>query len=725
MAANGVVSWSLDKAHELFGRAFSEEKGVSEILSDDESVKSDIHRQFEMHIVSEMQGRFKKRESEKEALTLAWRLNINFYNGFQFTEIDQFVGDVFTTPRLTEYEERKVFNEIAANIEARQAVLSKRRNNMKNRPASTSSEDRSSAMIGNRVLASTKRRLGMNDLQTESNLMAGVTGTAVWKTVWDSSAGITIGIAEYEADENDIKDDILYSYEKQLLGMSVNTVFKKIKEGDVLTTMHSPFEIFPENVAVPIRNQRRVMHVVLCSPEEVFEKWGVIEEGKDHETFKILSTQNRDYGGGVNGSIYGNMFAVEPIHNVVKVYEEWELPTSRYPNGRLIIVTDDHLLHYGPLPEPLGENDTYILPFDVQMSLKTDGFFGRSVVELMIPLQMNYNDIRNRIQDYINRLCIGVLVVEEGAVDDIEELRANGVAPGTIIETRIGSATRPYFMEMQGLPDDIHKEVNGLLEALDRLSGVSQLIKQSVTPTGVTSGVGIAGIQEQDDTRIGLEAENIKNCLMSVGKKWLILYKNNVKFERIVKDIGKGKNGEYEVSQFIGDDLTSFDVYIDTEPEASDTLSQRRQRVVELLNAGLFNDPETGNLSREGRAKVFELLDLGDWEHFTDSENKHQSRALRENGAMVVGNPAYIKDYDDDVIHIAVHNDFRLKAEYDEAVLRNPEIEELFDIHVNEHIQSLQQKTQAEQVNAGTGIGNAGTGIGNVSLPSFTEQKGE
>jgi hypothetical protein len=716
MALNEIVTWGFDKAHELFGKTLTDEKSASEVLSEDESVQSDVRRQFESHIISEMQDRFKKRESEKEELSLIWRLNINFYNGYQFTEIDPYAGEVFTTPRLTEYEERKVFNEIAPNIEARQAVLSKRRNNLKNRPASTSSQDRSSAMIGNRVLASTKRRLCMNDLQTEANLTAGITGTVIWKTVWNSAAGMTIGIYSYETDDDDT-GDILYDYEKKLLGIPKNVVYKKINEGDVLTTMHSPFEIFPENVAVPLRHQRRVMHVVLYSPEEVFEKWGVIEDGEEHETFKILSTQNRDYGGGVGGSVYGNMFAVEPIHNVVRVYEEWELPTSRYPDGRLIITSDNNLLYYGPLPEPLGENGTYILPFDVQMSLKTDGFFGRSVVERMIPLQRNYNDIKNRIQDYINRLCIGVLAVETAGIEDIEEIKVNGLAPGTILEIRVGSSMKPYFLEMQSLPDDIHREVDQILGALDRLSGVSQLIKQSMTPTGVTSGVGIAGIQEQDDTRIGLEAENIKNCLTGIGKKWMILYRNNVKFARIVKDIGKGRNGEYEASQFVGDDLTSFDVYIDVEPEAADTLSQRRQKIVELLNAGLFNDPETGKLSREGRAKVFEILDLGDWESFTDSENNHQARAIRENGAMVVGNRAYIKDYDDDVIHIATHNDFRLKAEYDDAVAENPEIEELFTAHVNEHLASLQEKTQAEQINTGIGAENA-------DLPSFGEQEG-
>ena len=164
----------------------------------------------------------------------------------------------------------------------------------------------------------------------------------------------------------------------------------------------------------------------------------------------------------------------------------------------------------------------------------------------------------------------------------------------------------------------------------------------------------------------------------------------------MVKEIGR--NNEFEIEQFVGSDLTSFDVFVESEPESSDTLSQRRQKVVELLNGGLFNDPETGNITPEGRAKVFEMLDLGDWESFVEADDDQKRRAQRENNAMITGEPATIAEYDDDIIHISVHNNFRLKAEYEDYVRKTPELDAIFEAHVNEHIAALQRKTEAEQM---------------------------
>lgn len=489
-------------------------------------------------------------------------------------------------------------------------------------------------------------------------------------------------------------------HEKMALGESVDTVTNYVREGDVNTTLHSPFEIFPENISKPLRENRRIMHVVLMSPDEVFEKWGAIESGTDNRTYKIMKSENYNYGGGaMSGRATGTYMGVATIRNSVMVYEEHELPSPRYLNGRLIICTDNHLLHYGPLPDNYGENGEFEFCFNVQQSLKTDGFFGRSVVERMIPFQRKYNDVKNRKQDYINRVAIGVLAAEEGALVDEDYFRNNGIAPGDILLYRQGTSRMPSFLSNETLPQTVENEESELLSGFNRMSGVSQLAQQSVTPTNVVSGIAIAGLAEQDDTRIGLEAENIKNCLTDIGRKWLVLYSGHVKYSRAVKDIGR--NDEFEISQFIGNDLTSFDVFIETEPEASDTLSQRRQKVVELLNGGLFNDPKTGNITNEGRIKVFELLELGNWEDFVDADDAQMRKADRENNAMVIGKPAIIRPFDDDIIHISKHNNFRLFAEYEEALERNPEIDQIFENHVNEHLSNLQVKTMNEQQGMG------------------------
>lgn len=670
-----------------------EDTTTEQVVLGDEEGRRVIKEMFEKQIIDDMKSRFRSRQTARQSLELVWRLCVNFYNGNQFVQINPVMNDITETPLFAEWEERGVFNEIAPNIETRFAILSKRKNNLKTRPASSSSDDRTSSKIGNKVLASTRRRLGMSDLQQEANLIAGTMGSAVWKTFWDTSKGRVIGIFKDEISDMELQNLTVLEYENELLGLGKYEVFRKVYEGDVNTTVHSPFEIFPENISKPLRENRRVMHVALLSPDEVFEKWGVIEEGKHHETFKILDSEQLNYGG-MAGRMWGHIYGITKLNNVVQVFEEYELPSPRYPQGRVIICTENNLLHYGPLPDPLGENGEYILPFDVQQSLKTDGFFGKSFIERMIPLQERYNAIKNRIQDYINRVTIGVLTAEEGTIVDKEYFEINGISPGDILEHRAGS-NAPKFMTYHDLPDDLYRESQDILNALDRFSGVSQLSKQSVVPTNVTSGVAIAGLAEQDDTRIGLEAENIKNCLSNVGKKWLILYRNNVEFPRMVSDLGR--NDEFEIAQFVGSDLTSFDVFVESEPEASDTLSQRRQKVIELLNSGLFNDTNTGNITNEGRIKVFEMLELGNWEDFVDADDAQQMRAERENNGMVAGSVASIREFDDDIIHISKHNNFRLYAEYEEALEKNPEIDEIFEAHVNEHLANLQRKAAAEQ----------------------------
>jgi len=686
----------MDKAGEFMKSLIigKEDQAPTEVVLADDQGREAVREVFESEVIAEMFRRYETRKTERAPLELVWRLGVNYYNGNQFVRIDPFLNDIVETPIFSRWEEREVFNEIAPNIETRFAILSKRKNNLKCRPASSSSSDRISAKIANKVLASTRRRLRMTDLQQLANLISGTMGSAVWKTSWDPSKGRLIGTMEEEIDEEDLEKLTIAEYENELLGLGKYKVVREIREGDVVTTVHSPFEIFPENISKPDYENQKCMHAALLNAEELYRKWGVIEQGKENTTFKILDSDAMNYGGGISGRTYGQIFGVTKILNSVLVLEEHELPSPRYPQGRLIICTKEHLLYYGPLPEPLGENGEYILPFDVQQSLKTDGFFGKSFIERMVPIQDRYNAVKNRKHDYINRLTIGVFEYEEGALVDEEYYEENGIAPGEMVKYNRGF-NKPEFMRNGDLPEEIYREEKSLEMAFDRYSGVSQLAKQSMVPTNVTSGVAIAGLAEQDDTRIGLEAENIKNCLMSVGKKWLVIYHNNVAFPRMVSDIGR--NDEFEIDQFVGNDLTSFDVFVESEPEASDTLSQRRQKVIELLNSGLFNDTETGNITNEGRIKVFEMLELGNWEDFVDADDAQKMRAERENNAMAAGDPARIREFDDDIIHISSHNNFRLSAEYEKAIQKDPAIDDAFEAHVNEHLANLQRKAAAEQ----------------------------
>ena len=85
------------------------------------------------------------------------------------------------------------------------------------------------------------------------------------------------------------------------------------------------------------------------------------------------------------------------------------------------------LLYKGPLPYQNGERGERIFPFVKQDCLRLPGaFFGSSVVDRLIPVQRAYNAVRNRKHEFLNRLSMGVLTVEDGSVDT-DELTEEGL----------------------------------------------------------------------------------------------------------------------------------------------------------------------------------------------------------------------------------------------------------------------------------------------------------
>lgn len=60
------------------------------------------------------------------------------------------------------------------------------------------------------------------------------------------------------------------------------------------------------------------------------------------------------------------------------------------------------------------------------------------LVDMLIPCQRSYNALKGRYAEYINRLSVGVIVVEDGSAD-IDELAEDGFTSGKVIVYRQGS----------------------------------------------------------------------------------------------------------------------------------------------------------------------------------------------------------------------------------------------------------------------------------------------
>lgn len=83
------------------------------------------------------------------------------------------------------------------------------------------------------------------------------------------------------------------------------------------------------------------------------------------------------------------------------------------------------------------------------------------LVERLIPLQIEYNNIRNKKNEFFTMLSVGVAFVEDGSID-VDELAEEGLQPGGIVIYRQGSSAPSVFQ-----PDIKHYEVYS--KELDRL----------------------------------------------------------------------------------------------------------------------------------------------------------------------------------------------------------------------------------------------------------------
>ncbi|MBO4554979.1 MAG: hypothetical protein J5713_04280 [Clostridia bacterium] len=571
----------------------------------------------ENEIVAEIIADFKKRQEKRRPIELNWRLNMNFVLGNQFSEISS-KGDIEDVGRQYFWQQREVYNHIAPILETRLAKLSRVKARPIVRPATNDDVDVASASLSTKLIDAVCKENEFSNSLAIANAWSETTGSAFFKITWDAQKGATLD-----------KDGL-------------------VKEGDVTISVCPPFEIFPEDISiVDIDKQSSIMHAKVLTSSEVKRIWGKDVEGKEVNVFTFDTTQ---IAGGLGYTATLPKIVSEKREDSVTVIEKYEKPTTEHPNGRLIIVAGDKLVYMGELPFINGENGERTYPFARQQCLDNlQNFFGTCVVERIIPVQRAYNAVKNRKHEFMNRIALGVLAVEDGSCDT-DNLEEEGLPPGKILVYRQGS-TPPVMLSPSQIPLEFSREEEKLLNEFTMISGVSEVTTYSQVPSNVASGSAISLLLEQDDTRIALTADSLRDAVKRIGKHILRLYRQFAKVPRVKRIVGD--NGDVELASFSAGNIGSEDIVFDTINDIEDTLSARRAMVYDLLKLGLFRD-ENGKIGSVAKAKLFEILGFGNWESESDFEETHKKKALREN-VEFEKHDITPDVYDDHELHIAEH----------------------------------------------------------------------
>ena len=600
-------------------------------------VKPKNRDKFYEELVKSVEADFETRRNMRLKLERQWELNMNFLVGNQYCDING-RGEIVSKNDEFFWQEREVYNHIAPIIETRLAKFADISPVIGVRPKTDDDSDVKGANLSAKLLTSVFDKNDLMSVAHSVSVWSETCGTGFYKVVWNNGGGVAVG--------------------------SVNG--EEVYEGEAEILAVSPFEIFPDNLySEDLDGTESLIHAKAVPVSEIKKKYGVALVGGKVGVFSLTgaSADNR----------YGEIKTT--MEDAAIVIEKYELPTEEFPSGRLITVAGGKLLYYGELPYKNGKNGTRGYPFVKQECIKIAGnFFGLSVIERLIPVQRAYNAVKNRKQEFLNRLSMGVMTVEDGSVD-VDDLAEEGLMPGKILVYRQGGKA-PELMGGFTMPDEFSQEEENLINEFVRISGVSD-ITSSTSKSLVSSGTALEILIEQDNARMVVHAGIIRSCIVAVAKQTIRLYAQFTAGLRAVVFTDKyDKLRTYYVDKAA---LCSDDVFLENENELLYSRRQKRDALMNVYKSGLLSD-ENGEIRPATKEKLLSLFGFKDLDYRKGISRLQEEKAQNEND-IIRKSGLCIEEIDDDGIHVDEHIRYVL-SEYGE--LKKEEKERLF-AHIKAH----------------------------------------
>jgi hypothetical protein len=619
------------------------------------SVEKNAEKERERYVselVEEISSDFENRRKERLRLERQWELNMNFLSGNQYCDLNS-QGDIADENKYFYWQNRRVFNHVAPIVDTRLAKLACVTPTVSVRPKTDDDKDVEAASLAEKLIESAFKKTDFNEVSKKVTVWSETCGTGFYKILWNPSGGAKIGVHEN----------------------------KDVFEGEVKIIAVSPFEIFPDSLSVEnINDCESIIHAKAMTVSAVKEKYGVDLVGESISVHNLNKHNSLPLMDGEK----------DLLHDAVVVIERFEKPTSKFPNGRMITVAGDKLLYVGDMPYVNGENGERTYPFVKQDAMPVAGsFFGTGVVERLIPVQRAYNAVKNRKHEFLNRLSMGVMTVEDGSID-VDDLAEDGLSPGKVLVYRQGSKA-PEIMSDMTMPSEFNEEEDKLLNEFVIVSGVSD-VSSSAKNASVSSGSALEILVEQDNARMVMPAEIIRKCRLEVARQIIKLYAQFSAGIRAIK-----YQDDFNKTRIVYADkrvAESDDVYLESENELLYTHAQKNNMIFKLYESGLLHD-EDGKIRSSVKEKVLSLLGYKELDYGRGIARLQEEKAQSENERLRRGTVS-VDVLDDDAIHVAEHTRFVL-SEYGDLT---EEQKQNYYAHVSAHKEkgALIDKTQKNEI---------------------------
>lgn len=583
-----------------------------------------------------------------------WMTNIAYLLGFDSIYYDTSSRQFRPINQGAKYLRRNRIhvNKILPTIQNRLARLCKNPPKFDIRPNSASQDDKDTARQNLEILTMLWDQDGirLNEARAELYMWAQQCGHSFIKVGWDECLGQPIIdpiTGEFQGYEGDIRADICSAFE-----MFVDPLAKKL-----------------EDATWVIQAKVRKLDYFKTHYEDRGSE--VKEEGA-----WLLSVQYEQRINSLNSA--GPMASATSMQmkNSAIELSYYEKRSKNHPNGRHIVTANGILLKNDELL--VGE-----IPFtkfdDVIIAGK---FYSEAIITHLRPLQDQLNRLYTLRAAWTNRMLKGKYIAAKGHGLNQEALNDND---SEVVEyTPLPNALPPSAMTIPTIPQYAYTEEERIQEQIYDISGINEVSRGQLPAAGVPA-VGMQLLQEQDETRIGVQTEGNENAWARVGKHLLLTAQKQYQTPRLLKK--SGKNGEYSIKQFEGQDIKqNVDVTVMRGSTIPTSKALRRQELLNTYGQGLLGDPQDPRV----RSKVLDMLEYGEIGEVWLDQSLDMQQIKRAITSIEQGVDPGVNEFDNHELFIQELNRYRKSEKFS---MLDPMAQDLMLNTMEAHLQAIVKLT--------------------------------
>ncbi len=642
-------------AAKLFGSGPKEVGSASEQSSEAQEIVS-----FVRNKVEEARG-----SGQRIAQESVWMTNIAYLLGFDSVVFDSASRAFRSVGQPSRFlrRNRLHINKILPTVQNRLSRLCKNPPQFDVRPESSSVDDKDASRLSLDILKMVWEKEKVNEKRLTLMMWLQQCGYSFMKVCWDDSMGKPLV--------------------DPMTGESMGF------EGDIRIEPISSFEIFVDPLAKTMDDAQWIVHANVRKLNYFKDRFPLGDLVKEEGAW-LLSLQ---YEMTINGlSTVGNSSAASQMQmqNAAIELVYYEKRSLKHPRGRQITIANGIKLEDKELP--VGEFN--IVKFDDV--IVAGKFASESIITHLRPVQDQYNRLITKRAEWTNRLLAGKYIAPKGHGMHVEALNDQS---GEVVQYNVvPNAPPPMIMQIPVIPQYAYVEEEKLNAMILDISGINE-VSRGQLPSASIPAAGMAILQEQDQSRIGVMSEQHEQAWAKVGQLILKYAQEYYKTDRILKIASSSM--EYSVKKFVGADIKdNHDVICVRGSTIPTSKELKRQEIINAFNTGLLGDPKDVKL----RQKVLGMLEYGDiaevWNEMAIDQNQ-----IKEHLDMIEkGGIPPREELDNHPLHIQEKNKYR---KTDKFKLLNPVQQNILKDDIEWHVQAIidlanpqlkQQKEMADQM---------------------------